>query len=1224
MKKKRRYRQAAALLLSAVLILSTGTGSSVFAEAEETETVTGQEQVIETESVTEIESPTETETVTGGETSEESELLTEPVTEPETDAETEPVTEPETAGETSGESEPETEPVTEKELETQKTPQVQVQSTSPAQNQILTVSEMDEAVQNVQDQIDALPTAAEVGAMSQEEQQNAYMQAQNVWDAYAALTAEQQAQVDESKLTELLDYFNGQVQTQPSAGTVATVTINGTTREYSNIDDALNAANGNTATITLYQNVTLNRSNFTIESASNITFIGGNFSLSFSSDASTATLSVNGILTIESGTINAYVLTAFSGILNLNGGTVYSIGSDFANSSSSSININGGTVSNMLRALSGVNVTINSGNVNTLYIFSGGSVIVNGGTIGSVTGNGSNNITYQASGIRLNQTTLSLTPGGSGTLTATVMSNNITVGGSAYTFPVSWSSDNQGVATVDSNGKVTAVATGAATITASAGGKTATCTVTVNNPAPTIELTVKNGEGTEVNNIAYGSTVTLEANVKGNNGVPVTGGTVDFYRGAAEEGNKLNVTSVPVSNGTATADIQITGESWKPDDTTSYSIIAVYTPAEGVSVSGGSQTASLTVDKATPDALPDGPNILKGKTTTSVTLNPVDNDGADIYGTILYGYITGDETSVPEDRWQNSNEFTNLSPGTDYNFFTRYAGNDYYNPSNRSYFGYLITTLPSITTTSLISGYVGVEYKAQLAASVADNKTVTWTLANWASLPDGLTLDAETGVISGVPKVAAASHSFTVQASIDGIDSYEQITNTATLTITIERGTPADPKEGEGYTINYEEETVTAWDGYELSVSENETGSGTLTVTPGTNVYVRLKETVTYYASNWVEVTIPARPDAPDLSIDTQAEGMILSENYCYSFNSSTDAGDWQQGSGQLIKVEPEDTIYIYEAAVNSGENPHFRSEIKSITAPARTNAPSIPSIDYTNEKLNGTLGSMEYRVGENGSWTPCIDGAMDLEQYFGWNGTDKVDVYFRTAAANSSYASEPTQALTIPARPTLKLGVTNVSANGFEVTVTGAPTDAALTYRARGTGEYDDYDSGERTSGIFTGLKANALYDVSVECAATSNTFSAEAIGTGTTGVATYTVSIPSQATAGGKAVSISITEDTAHPFDLGNGGQVNVKIIDDENIDNGVLTLTREGTSNTVTSALSVGESPFTDLSQNVATFTEDSKDPVSLSFAAPTEKDIPAGTYKGTVNFEISYTQ
>lgn len=78
-----------------------------------------------------------------------------------------------------------------------------------------------------------------------------------------------------------------------------------------------------------------------------------------------------------------------------------------------------------------------------------------------------------ATGITLNKSELTLTAGEDETLTATV-----TPEGSTDT--VVWSSSKTEVATVDSaTGKVTAVAPGEATITATAGTKTATCTVKV-------------------------------------------------------------------------------------------------------------------------------------------------------------------------------------------------------------------------------------------------------------------------------------------------------------------------------------------------------------------------------------------------------------------------------------------------------------------------------------------------------------------------------------------------------------------------------------------------------------------------------------------------------------------------------------------------------------------------------------------------------------------------
>ena len=82
--------------------------------------------------------------------------------------------------------------------------------------------------------------------------------------------------------------------------------------------------------------------------------------------------------------------------------------------------------------------------------------------------------------VSLNKTSLTLDVGKSYTLTKTVSPSNAAT---SYT----WSSSNTSVATVDSNGKVTAKKAGTATITVkTSNGKTATCKVTVNLPTPQI------------------------------------------------------------------------------------------------------------------------------------------------------------------------------------------------------------------------------------------------------------------------------------------------------------------------------------------------------------------------------------------------------------------------------------------------------------------------------------------------------------------------------------------------------------------------------------------------------------------------------------------------------------------------------------------------------------------------------------------------------------------
>ena len=78
--------------------------------------------------------------------------------------------------------------------------------------------------------------------------------------------------------------------------------------------------------------------------------------------------------------------------------------------------------------------------------------------------------------VKLNRTSLTLTKGKTYTLKTAVTGTNKAI---------SWSSSNASVASVDKNGKVTAKTKGTATITAKVDGVSASCKVTVNEPAKT-------------------------------------------------------------------------------------------------------------------------------------------------------------------------------------------------------------------------------------------------------------------------------------------------------------------------------------------------------------------------------------------------------------------------------------------------------------------------------------------------------------------------------------------------------------------------------------------------------------------------------------------------------------------------------------------------------------------------------------------------------------------
>lgn len=90
-------------------------------------------------------------------------------------------------------------------------------------------------------------------------------------------------------------------------------------------------------------------------------------------------------------------------------------------------------------------------------------------------------VKIEVSSVTLDQTEITLEPGASALLKATVSPENAEYGA------VAWTSDNAGVATVD-NGTVTAVAKGSATVTVTVEGQSASCKVTVKSVVSEIVL----------------------------------------------------------------------------------------------------------------------------------------------------------------------------------------------------------------------------------------------------------------------------------------------------------------------------------------------------------------------------------------------------------------------------------------------------------------------------------------------------------------------------------------------------------------------------------------------------------------------------------------------------------------------------------------------------------------------------------------------------------------
>ena len=162
---------------------------------------------------------------------------------------------------------------------------------------------------------------------------------------------------------------------------------------------------------------------------------------------------------------------------------------------------------------------------------------------------------------------LSLKSGASVQLTATVTPSNAT------DKTVSWTSSNSSVAKV-SDGKITAVKAGTATITATAGGKTASVVVTVaDNPVPVTSVSIS-GDGVKDGKLSLksGASAQLTATVKPDNATDrkVTWTSSDssvanvMGTGVVTAGSKAGKATVTATAGGKSASVEVTVEAQDP------------------------------------------------------------------------------------------------------------------------------------------------------------------------------------------------------------------------------------------------------------------------------------------------------------------------------------------------------------------------------------------------------------------------------------------------------------------------------------------------------------------------------------------------------------------------------------------------------------------------------------------------------------------------------------
>ena len=223
-------------------------------------------------------------------------------------------------------------------------------------------------------------------------------------------------------------------------------------------------------------------------------------------------------------------------------------------------------------------------------------------------------------GVTLNKTSLSIEAGQTAQLTATVQPGN------ADNQAVTWSSSDNNVVSVDATGKITANAKGSATITVTTadGGKTATCTVTVTEPAAPVAVT---GVTLNKNNttIYTGRTETLTATIQP---ADATNKAVTWTSDNTGVATVNNGVVAGVSIGSATITAKTADGGFTATCTVTVEEAPIVHPT-GVSISktsinlqiGGSETLTATVTPA------DANNKNVTWSTSDATVAAVDKNG---------------------------------------------------------------------------------------------------------------------------------------------------------------------------------------------------------------------------------------------------------------------------------------------------------------------------------------------------------------------------------------------------------------------------------------------------------------------------------------------------------------------------------------------------------------------------------------------------------------------
>jgi hypothetical protein len=252
---------------------------------------------------------------------------------------------------------------------------------------------------------------------------------------------------------------------------------------------------------------------------------------------------------------------------------------------------------------------------------------------------------------------------------------------------------------------------------------------------------------------------------------------------------------------------------------------------------------------------------------------------------------------------------------------------------------------------------------------------------------------------------------------IPGIDIYFRVKATqSTLPGAVQHLVVPSRNTAPAYTIDYINET-TAENGnstHEYSVNSNMSGAVTATgakipLTPGTDLYIRVKATASSFSGEIQHLAVPARPlisYTVDFSTETTKENVSIQDEY----SLYQDMSQAKPGAGIRIALTPGENVYFRRKATTSA----FKSDILTLIVPDR---PEVPVVSLSDRNSSSAV----FKKSADGSGEQVsVQDAMEYSLNFGmvWNpitplvavdATGMKYIIVRKMATSISFSSQPT-----------------------------------------------------------------------------------------------------------------------------------------------------------------------------------------------------------------------